>query len=319
MTGAGGFIGSHLAERLVREGWEVRALVRYNSRGERGWLSGSEVESEIDFRAGDIRDPFFVRTACEGCDVVFHLAALIGIPYSYVAPQSYLEVNIQGTLNVLEAQRSQPNSLLIHTSTSEVYGSARTVPMTEKHPLQAQSPYAATKVGADQLVASYHAAFGTRAVILRPFNTFGPRQSARAIIPSIIVQLLGGVRTLRLGNLGPTRDLNFVSNTVDGFLAAGAGSVGNAEVVQLGTGREISIGELVNLIAQRMGCVVDIETDSDRVRPEKSEVDRLLADAGKAKALLNWTPRISLEEGIDATVAWIRENMNLYRVDDYAV
>jgi dTDP-glucose 4,6-dehydratase len=317
VTGAGGFIGSHLTERLAELGADVRALVRYNSWGTRGWLETSQYRTQIRFVAGDVRDPALVRAAVHDVDVVFHLAALIAIPYSYQAPISYVQTNIEGTLNLLQAVRDAKVQYLIHTSTSEVYGTARTVPIGEAHPLQAQSPYAASKIGADKLVESFHLSFGLPVVTIRPFNTFGPRQSARAVIPTIISQCLArGV--VRLGNLHPTRDLNFVADTVDGFLtAARPEAVGRT--INLGSGREISIGDLARLIAKLTGREVTLQCDEQRSRPEKSEVERLLADNTLARTVLGWTPRYTLEEGLTRTIDWVRTHLDRYTPDAYAV
>lgn len=316
VTGAGGFIGSHLAERLAAEGARVRALVHYNALDSRGWLSGHD--AGMDVVAGDITDAQSVREAMRDCEVVFHLAALIAIPYSYRAPASYLAVNAGGTLNVLQAARDLGPARIVHTSTSEVYGTARRIPIDETHPLQAQSPYAASKIAADKLVESFHLSFASPVVTVRPFNTFGPRQSARAVIPAIVVQLLdGGVA--RLGNLEPVRDLSFITNTVEGFLAAGAAEGVAGETFNLGTGRAISIGQLAELIAQLMGIQPRIETDTERVRPSASEVDRLVCDAGRAKQRLGWEPRVSLGEGLIQTIDWLREHRDRYRGHDFVV
>jgi dTDP-glucose 4,6-dehydratase len=317
VTGAGGFIGSHLTERLAELGADVRALVRYNSWGTRGWLETSQYRTQIRFVAGDVRDPALVRAAVHDVDVVFHLAALIAIPYSYQAPISYVQTNIEGTLNLLQAVRDAKVQYLIHTSTSEVYGTARSVPISEAHPLQAQSPYAASKIGADKLVESFHLSFGLPVVTIRPFNTFGPRQSARAVIPTIISQCLArGV--VRLGNLHPTRDLNFVADTVDGFLTA-ARSEAVGRTINLGSGREISIGDLARLIGKLTGREVTVQSDEQRSRPEKSEVERLLADNTLARTVLGWTPRYTLEEGLSRTIDWVRTHLDRYTPDAYAV
>lgn len=316
VTGAGGFIGSHLTERLVELGAETRALVRYNSRGFRGWLDHSEHASKIEFFAGDIRDAAFVREAMADVEHVFHLAALIAIPYSYHAPASYVETNVTGTLNVLQAGRDLGTKRILVTSTSEVYGTALEVPITESHPLQGQSPYSATKIAADKLAEAYHLSFNLPVVTVRPFNTFGPRQSARAVIPTIITQVLAG-RELNLGSLSPTRDLNYVANTVDGFLACAQAPDAIGQVVNLGSGREISIGDLAHLIMDLMKVRVAIHSESERLRPEKSEVQRLLADSSRAERLLDWRPATSLEDGLTATIEWFRTHLNLYRPDEY--
>lgn len=316
VTGAGGFIGSHLAERLVALGARTRAFVQYNSRGGQGWLEQSPAHSRLEVVAGDLRDLHSVRQAMDGTDVVFHLAALIAIPYSYRAPTSYVETNVRGTLNVIQAARELGIQRLVHTSTSEVYGTARSVPINEMHPLQAQSPYAATKIAADKLVESFHLSYGLPAVTVRPFNTFGPRQSTRAIIPTIIIQALVG-RKVHLGNLHPTRDFNYVDNTVDGFLAAAAAEGALGRTVNLGSGREISIGDLAALLGKLLGVELEIKTDRQRLRPDGSEVERLLADNSLARQLFGWEPKVSLEEGLQRTIAWLRANKNLYRSDAY--
>ena len=318
VTGAGGFIGSHLTESLVRAGAETRVFVRYNSRGELGWLDDSEVKDSVDVYAGDIADSDLVTRAVEGRDVVFHLAALIGIPYSYSAPRSYLHTNVEGTLNVLGAvQRS--DSHLVHTSTSEVYGSALSVPISEDHPLQAQSPYSASKVAADKLAESFFKSFGTRVVTVRPFNTYGPRQSARAVIPTIIAQCLAGAEEIRLGNASPTRDFTHVSDTVQGFLKAGASQDAVGQTINLGSGIETSIEEVVGLVAGIVGVVPKIVEDPVRVRSESSEVDRLCADASKAHELLGWKPQTELQKGLADTIGWFRTHIQRYRPHDYAV
>lgn len=325
VTGADGFIGSHLTEALIRSGREVRAFVYYNSFNNWGWLDHSprDIRQQLDVFAGDIRDPHGVKTAMRGCDTVLHLAALIAIPYSYHSPDSYVETNIRGTLNVLQAARELEVQRVVHTSTSEVYGTARSVPINEEHPLQGQSPYAATKIGADQLALSFQRAFGTPVTVIRPFNTYGPRQSARAIIPTIISQLASGERRIKLGALHPTRDFSFVDDTVQGFIAIAqaAGAIG--QVVNLGTNFEISIRDLAQLIAGIMGKDIEIETDAIRVRPELSEVERLCADNTKAWELLGWKPlyagRDGLRRGLAATCAWFQEPRNLaaYKTDIY--
>lgn len=319
VTGAGGFIGSHLAERLVADGLKVRAMVHYNSRGKRGWLETSKAVGQMEICAGDIRDPDFVDACVRGTNCVFHLAALIGIPYSYSAPHSYVETNICGTLNVLQAARRHGGIRVVNTSTSECYGTALFVPITESHPLQGQSPYAATKIGADKLAESFHLSFGLPVVVVRPFNTFGPRQSARAIIPTIIAQLLAGHETVKVGRTDPTRDLNYVTNTVEGFMLAATSEKAVGRTINLGSGREVSIGDLVRMIAEIIGKKVVVETEARRFRPEASEVERLLADHTIARELLGWQPRVSLEEGIVETVAWMKDNAQEYRADEYAV
>lgn len=318
VTGAGGFIGSRLCERLVEAGARVRALVRYTSDGEAGWLDRSSIRGEIDLRRGDLADRDSVFDAVRDRDLVFHLGALIAIPYSYLAPESYVRTNILGTLNVLQAVREQGVARLVHTSTSEVYGSAQFVPMTEAHPLVGQSPYSASKIAADKLAESYHRSFETPVVTLRPFNTFGPRQSARAVIPAIAVQLLAGGR-VKLGDTRPTRDFVFVDDTVDAFLKAGTVQGVEGLTVHAGGGREIAIGDLPAMIGAAAGLPVEVETDPQRLRPAASEVERLHADASLARERLGWTPRISVEDGLARTVAFIRENPDLYRPAEYAV
>ena len=318
VTGAGGFIGSHLTERLVQVGATVRAFVQYNGRGDEGWLTMSPVRGEIEVLAGDIRDRESVSTALKDVDTVFHLAALIAIPYSYRCPQSYVETNILGTLNVLLAARALSTAKIVHTSTSEVYGTARYVPIDENHPLQGQSPYSASKIGADKLAEAFHLSFGVPIVTVRPFNTFGPRQSARAIIPTIATQALTS-GPIRLGKLEPTRDLSYVSNTVDGFLRAAdvAGAVGH--VVNLGSGSEISIGDLARLICTLTDRKCEIDEDPERLRPQASEVERLLADTTRAQQLLGWQPEVSLREGLVRTISWIREHRDRFQPEHYAV
>jgi dTDP-glucose 4,6-dehydratase len=319
VTGAGGFIGSHLTERLVELGANVRSLVHYNALGRWGWLDHSSLVNEMEVVAGDISDRDSVRNAVQGREIVFHLAALIGIPYSYHAPDSYVRTNITGTLNVLQATREYNVERLLHTSTSEAYGTARYVPINELHPLQGQSPYSATKIGADKMAESFHLSFNLPVVTVRPFNTFGPRQSARAVIPTIITQLIAG-STVRLGNLSPTRDLNYVANTVDGFLAAAcAAPTAIGKTFNLGTGREISVGDLARLIAHLMNRPLEIEDETVRMRVSGSEVERLVADATLARDLLGWTPRFSLEEGLEQTIAWIQNHLDFYRPGLYVV
>lgn len=318
VTGAGGFIGSHLAERLVQEGAKVRAFVHYNALGTRGWMDGSPVAQEMEIFAGDIRDRDSVSEATRQVEVIFHLAALIAIPYSYRAPISYVHTNIEGTLNVLQCARENHVERLVHTSTSEVYGTAKYVPIDEAHPLQAQSPYAASKIGADKLAEAFHLSFGMPVVIVRPFNTFGPRQSARAVIPTIIIQCLGG-STVRLGNLHPTRDLNYVANTVDGFLSAGLSPRATGKTINLGSGQETSVQDLTRVIGELIGRAVKIEVAEDRIRPPGSEVDRLLADPGLARKIMDWEPKIGLREGLVKTIEWIEKHRERYRPDVYSL
>ncbi|GAA3404803.1 NAD-dependent 4,6-dehydratase LegB [Paenibacillus hodogayensis] len=327
VTGADGFIGSHLTERLVRSGHDVRAFVMYNSFNSWGWLDQlpPDIRDGLDVVAGDIRDAYGVKAALTGCDIVFHLAALIAIPYSYRSPESYVDTNIKGTLHVVQAARELGMSRVIHTSTSEVYGTARYVPITEEHPLHGQSPYAASKIGADQLAMSFHESFGTPVAIVRPFNTYGPRQSARAVIPSVIAQIASGRREVKLGSLHPTRDFTYVADTVNGFIAAAESANAVGEVVQLGSGYECSVGDTAALIARLMGAELVIETEQARLRPEKSEVERLWADPAKAKRLLGWEPayggRDGLERGLKETIDWFADPARLaaYKADRYNV
>jgi dTDP-glucose 4,6-dehydratase len=318
VTGAGGFIGSHLAERMVELGARVRALVHYYALGSWGWLDQSPLKEEMEVVAGEIRDRDSVREAMENMDIVFHLAALIAIPYSYHAPLSYVQTNVEGTLNVLQSARELSVERVVHTSTSEVYGTARYAPIDEQHPLQGQSPYSASKIGGDKMAEAFHLSFGLPVVTVRPFNTFGPRQSARAVIPTIITQLLAG-ETVRLGNLHPTRDLSYVVNTVDGFVSAASTPEAVGQTINLGSGQEISIGELARLIGSLMGKAVTIESEAQRVRPDGSEVDRLLADTTLAQRLLGWQPRVSLEEGLRRTIDWIQEHRAQYRAGVYVL
>jgi dTDP-glucose 4,6-dehydratase len=318
VTGAGGFIGSHLTERLVELGAKTRAFVRYSSSGSWGWLDQSPRKNDVEVMLGDIRDPDTVAYALDGVDIVFHLAALITIPYSYQAPLSYVRTNVEGTLNVLQGARRAGSECLVHTSTSEVYGTARTVPIDEDHPLQGQSPYSASKIGADKVAQSFHLSFGLPVVTVRPFNTYGPRQSARAVIPTIITQALNGSE-IRLGNLEPTRDLNFVADTVSGFIKAAETPKAIGETINLGTGREISIRDLAALILKLMNRDIPIALEDARMRPENSEVDRLCADSRKGQSILGWTPQYSLEEGLATTIEWIRENSERYRTGIYVV
>ncbi len=319
VTGGGGFIGSHLVETLLEEGARVRALVRYNSRNDRGLLElvPGEALEEIEVLAGDIRDVEAVAQAVEGCELVFHLAALIAIPYSYRNPRDYFETNVLGTLNVAQACRGR-DVRLVHSSSSEVYGSAQTVPISEAHPLVGQSPYSASKIGADQLVESFHRSYGLRTTILRPFNTYGPRQSARAIIPTIVAQALAG-DVVRLGSLTPTRDFTYVGDTVAGFLAAAVVDEAIGLTLQLGTGQEISIGDLVREVARVLGRELRVEQEEERVRPPESEVMQLVSDHSLMASLTGWEPRVALPAGIAATAAWIAEHLDLYRVDRYVV
>jgi NAD dependent epimerase/dehydratase len=325
VTGAEGFIGSHLVEALVATGHRVRAMVQYNSFSDFGWLETlpEDVLSEVDVVLGDVRDPGSVTGLVKGAEAVYHLAALIAIPYSYRAPHSYVDTNVTGTLNVLEAVRHLEIPRLVHTSTSETYGTAQTVPITEDHPINTQSPYAASKAGGDRLADSYHASFGTPVVTLRPFNTFGPRQSMRAVIPTVIGQVAAGQRTVTLGDLRPTRDFTFVKDTAAAFLAVGTAPA--ADVVgrtfNAGTGGEISVGDLVSLVGKLMDTDLDVREDAQRVRPADSEVMRLVCDASRLRAATGWAPAHSLEEGLEHTIAFFRDPANLarYKTDIYNV
>src|SRR4051794_691907 len=318
VTGAAGFIGSHLAEELVRRGAKVRAFVRYTSAGRWGWLDDSELVSEMEVFAGDIRDPETLTAPMTGSEVVFHLGALIAIPYSYVTPLAYVRTNVEGTTNVLEAARAAGVTRIVHTSTSEVYGTARTVPIPESHPLQGQSPYSASKIGADKIAESFHAAYGLPVTVLRPFNTYGPRQSARAVIPTIITQALVG-QTVRLGATTPTRDLTLAQDTADGFIAAASSPAAIGRTINLGVGQEISIGDLAERIQGLMDREVTIEHDPVRDRPAGSEVERLLSDNSLARELLGWTPKHSLDEGLGITIAWLERHIDRYRPGTYQV
>jgi len=327
VTGADGFIGSHLVEHLVRKGHKVRAFVQYNSFNSWGWLDSCapDVKGNFEVFAGDIRDPHGVRTAMKGCDAVLHLAALIAIPYSYHSPDTYVDTNVKGTLNILQAARDLGVRRVIHTSTSEVYGTARFVPITEEHPLQGQSPYSASKIAADQMAYSFYASFDLPVVIARPFNTYGPRQSARAVIPTIIAQIANGKKQISLGAVSPTRDFNFVQDTVSGFVAALESDQGVGEVVNFGSNFEVSIGETAALIAEAMNAQVEIVTDEQRLRPANSEVERLWADNAKAFKLFGWSPsyggREGLKRGLAETAQWFLqpENLRGYKADIYNI
>ena len=327
VTGADGFIGSHLTEALVRNGYEVRAFVYYNSFNSWGWLDhcADDVKDKFEVFAGDIRDPHGVKKAMTGCDAVLHLAALIAIPFSYHSPDSYVDTNIKGTLNVLQAARELNVSRVIHTSTSEVYGTAQYVPIDEKHPLQGQSPYSATKIGADQLAFSFYSSFNLPVVTLRPFNTYGPRQSARAVIPTIITQIANGNSQIKLGSITPTRDFNFISDTVNGFLSALKSKSGVGEVINLGSNFEISIQDIASLIGEIMNQEIKVIDSDERIRPENSEVNRLWADNSKAIELLTWKPEYAslngLKKGLEETVNWFKKpnNLNLYKSEIYNV
>ena len=325
VTGADGFIGSHLTEALVRAGYDVKAFVLYNSFNSWGWLDqcAGDVRGKFEVFAGDIRDPHGVRAAMTGCDAVLHLAALIAIPYSYHSPDTYVDTNIRGTLNVVQAALELSISKVVHTSTSEVYGTARCVPITEEHPLQGQSPYSASKIGADQIAQSFYLSFGTPVVILRPFNTYGPRQSARAVIPTIITQIANGRRQIKLGAVHPTRDFNFVEDTVNGFIKALEIDAGVGNVINLGSNFEISIGDTAQVIAEVMDAEIEILSDDQRLRPKKSEVERLWADNNKARELLGWRPAYGdldgFRRGLKETADWFTNSGNLaaYKSDHY--
>lgn len=321
VTGAGGFIGSHLTEELARRGAKVRALVRYNSRGHWGFLEDFEpaLMKRVEVQAGDVADPHFVESLVAGRDVVFHLAALIAIPYSYRAPSSFVAANVTGTLNVLEACRRAKVRKLVHTSTSEVYGTALYAPIDEKHPLQGQSPYSASKIGADHLAESFYRSFGVPVAVARPFNTYGPRQSARAVIPTIISQLAAGADTLKLGAVAPVRDFNFVADTVAGFLAVAESPKSAGGVFNLGSGRGISVGDTAALVMKLMGRKAGIAADKQRLRPGKSEVLKLLCDNSKARKVLGWRPRYSLEEGLALTIDYVRRHPERYKAHLYNV
>lgn len=327
ITGADGFIGSHLTEELVRMGCTVRAVVYYNSFNSWGWLDQSpeEIKKEIDIIPGDVRDPFGMKKAMLGCDLVFHLAALIAIPYSYYSPDTYVDTNIKGTLNILQAARELDIEKVIHTSTSEVYGTARYVPIDEKHPLQGQSPYSATKIGADQIALSFYNSFDTPVAIIRPFNTYGPRQSARAVIPTIITQFANKESQIKLGALHPTRDFNYIYDTVQGFLAVAQSDNSIGEIINIGSNYEVSIGDLALTIANIMAVDAEVLKDDQRVRPVKSEVERLCADNNKAKELIGWEPvfagKIGLERGLRETIDWftIPKNLASYKIGIYNI
>lgn len=327
VTGADGFIGSHLTEELVRRGYDVRAFVYYNSFNSWGWLDAApkEIKDQLDIFSGDIRDPYGVKQAMKGCDIVLHLAALIAIPYSYHSPDTYIDTNIKGTLNIVQAARELEVEKVVHTSTSEVYGTAQFVPITEEHPLQGQSPYSASKIGADQIAMSFYSSFGTPVSIIRPFNTYGPRQSARAVIPTIITQIANGAKSIKLGSLNPTRDFNYVKDTVNGFIAVAQSTNSIGEVINIGSNYEISIGDTAKMIAELMGKEIMIETDDERIRPEKSEVERLWAANEKAKRLLGWSPHYEgkegLRRGLIETIEWFTDpqNLRMYKAGIYNI
>jgi dTDP-glucose 4,6-dehydratase len=319
VTGAGGFIGSHLTELLVREGFDVRAFVHYNSLGSWGWIDSfpEEETKNIEVFSGDIRDPNGVRDALRGCDAVFHLAALIAIPFSYHSPDTYVDTNIKGTLNVLQAARDLGTSRVLVTSTSEVYGTAQYVPIDEKHPYQGQSPYSATKIGADRLAESFYRSFDLPVTIVRPFNTYGPRQSARAVIPTIITQLLAGRQEIRLGALSPTRDFNFVRDTANGFYQIFRSEKTIGQEINIATQKEISIGDLAKELIRQINPEAQIVCEEQRLRPEKSEVNRLLGCNEKIMRLTDWKPQVSFEQGLAETIEFLRNNLDRYRTDIY--
>lgn len=321
VTGADGFIGSHLTEMLLEKGYSVKAFTFYNSFNNWGWLDTLPEKklSEINIFSGDIRDPNGVREAMRGIDMVFHLAALIAIPFSYHSPDSYVDTNIKGTLNVLQAARELETEKIMITSTSEVYGTAQYVPIDEKHPFQGQSPYSATKIGADRLAESFYRSFRLPAAIVRPFNTYGPRQSARAVIPTIITQLLAGKTEIKLGMLTPTRDFNYVKDTAEGFVAIAESDKTVGEEINIASQREISIGDLASEIIKQINPNAELVCDEQRIRPEKSEVNRLLGSNEKIQKLTNWKPRYSLEQGLGETIEWVRQNMKCYKPDIYNV
>lgn len=317
VTGGDGFIGSHLVDRLLGEGAEVRALVHYSPSGRLGWLQGREADIEI--LAGDVRDGERVLQAVEGTQVVFHLAALIGIPYSYESPESYVQTNVLGTYHVLNAGRRVGVERIVHTSTSEVYGTAVSVPIDESHPLQPQSPYSATKIGADMLTISFHRSFELPVAIVRPFNTYGPRQSTRAVIPTLLGQIYGEAEQIRVGAVSPTRDFNHVDDTVSGFLAVATADRAIGEVINIGSGKEISVGDLVELLFEVTGRRKELVVEDERLRPAGSEVHRLLCDNTRARDWAGWKPQVSLEEGLRATADWVRQNLSELKTNAYHV
>lgn len=327
VTGADGFIGSHLVEALLRRGYDVRAFVLYNSFNSWGWLDYSEpaIKKNLDIFAGDVRDAYGVKQAMRGCDVVLHLAALIAIPYSYHSPGAYVETNVMGSLHIVQAARELGVEKVVHTSTSEVYGTALYVPIDEDHPLQGQSPYSATKIGADQIALSFYSSFGTPVTVIRPFNTYGPRQSARAVIPTVITQVLSGKKSIRLGALSPTRDFNFIDDTVRGFIAMAESDAAVGQIVNIGSGFEVSIGDAARMILEEIDGNVEIVTDEQRLRPKRSEVERLLADNSRAKQLLGWIPEYGswdgFRRGIRKTIEWFSNHANTvgYKSDRYNI
>ena len=321
VTGAGGFIGSHLTEELIHLGASVRAMVHYDSRNDWGQLDllPDKIKKSLEVVTGDVRDYLAVRKALQGCDTVFHLAALIGIPYSYVAPEEYVNTNIKGTLNVLQASLDENVAKVIHTSSSEVYGTAIYTPIDEKHPLQAQSPYSASKIGADKIVESYYLSFNLPVAILRPFNTYGPRQSARAVIPTIISQALLSDSKIKLGSLAPVRDFSFIRDTLDGFIRMAEIEESIGKTINIGSGKGIAIGELVERIGKIIGKKIEVEINAERIRPQKSEVFELICDNKLAKKILNWEPRYPLDKGLSETVRWIKSNINVFKSGIYNI
>ena len=322
LTGAEGFIGSHVCEALVREGYEVKALALYNSFNQYGWMDSfdDELKNKIEMVHGDVRDPFQMRTLAADCDAIIHMAALIAIPYSYVAPDAYVDTNVKGTLNILEAARNNPNiKRVLITSTSEVYGTAKYVPMDENHPYQGQSPYSASKIGADRMAEAYYRSFNVPVTIVRPFNTFGPRQSARAIIPTLISQLVAGKDEITMGSLHPTRDFNYVKDTANGFIAILKSDKCIGEEINIATKREISMGQLANELIKQINPNAKIVIDESRIRPSKSEVERLYGDNTKLFELTDFKPEYTLETGLKETIEWIKENMDIYDVNKYVI
>lgn len=319
ITGAGGFIGSHLAEKFVREGYQVRAFTHYNSRNNWGWLEQSPIQKEMEILSGDVRDFDSIAAAMKGCQGVLHLAALIGIPYSYVSPLAYIRTNVEGTYNILQAAKECGVGNVLVTSTSETYGTAQYVPIDEKHPSVGQSPYSASKIAADQLALSYFRSFGLPVKIVRPFNTYGPRQSARAIIPTIIIQVLNRSKKLKLGNLGPTRDLTFVLDTVNGFMEIYKTGALFGEAINIGMNEEISVAELAAAIQECLGTDLPIETTTERVRPGASEVERLRCDNTKLREKTGWKPQYDMKKGLERTIDWLKENAGIYKADIYNV
>jgi len=319
ITGAAGFIGSHLTEQCVERGYSVRAFIRYNSRNDWGWLEKTEKKAEIEIITGDIRDYDSVYNAVKGCDCVFHLAALIGIPYSYISPMAYIKTNVEGTYNILQAAKETGCKNVLITSTSETYGTAQQVPINENHPLVGQSPYSASKIAADQMAISFYRSFGLLLKIARPFNTYGPRQSARSIIPTIISQISAGKNRIKLGNLNTTRDFTYIDDTVKAFLAIHQSKTGYGEVINIGMNHEIRIGELAEMIGGLMEKRITIESEKERIRPEQSEVERLKCDNSKLLSLTDWKPEYDLSKGLENTINWIQKNLSLYKTNSYNI